>query len=205
MEQWLLEHSLNMGDLEAWNVRHDPTFNRIIAPAYSLTGRLCLAAVRNLDTEPRYDIQPKGCRVAYVLFGLNRTYKEIRDRSEVFVTEGFSDAIVLAKHGAPNVCATFTAGMSNIQLALLQNIADTIIVWGDGDDSGRAYAKKAASMSKQVMGLVVDGVDPPSLQAEHGSVSTILRIARGYHSAFSYIELGPDGLLTTAVERAIIE
>lgn len=76
------------------------------------------------------------------LFGLDRAFEAIRELDEVFVVEGYFDAITAHQAGVTNVVATCGTIFSKRQLVILSRYTDNIRLLFDNDEPGRMSAAK---------------------------------------------------------------
>lgn len=203
LEAWLVAHALTMGLLKEWGVSYDPYRKALVVPVHSLTGRYCFDIIRHFMAEPKYELSPPKCRTSVVLYGLNRMYKSIRSAGYAVVVEGFSDAIALTKAQEPAVSA-ITSSLSVVQAAMLHIFTNNLIIFGDGDDAGRGFARRHTSFPGLVTGLVISDHDPASAVAAGISVATMIGVAM-HHPEMSYIEFGADGTFKTCIERQSLQ
>jgi DNA primase len=100
-------------------------------------GRTCGFSMRAGTDQAKYvnssnsDIFKKGD----ILYGLNFIKKEIRENKFAIIVEGYNDAIMLQKFGAPAV-ATMGTSITKEQIVLLKKYTDTVILFLDGDEAG---------------------------------------------------------------------
>lgn len=202
---YLKTHGLTFSDLDEWGITYDALLKRIVMPVRSLSGSYVLDVVRNLDGEPKFDLRPKGCRTSCVLYGLNRTSEAIQAADLAIVVEGVMNALAVYKFGVPNVCAVLTASLSRVQLALLLSFASKLIVFADGDEAGKEFARKSTEMSSLVTGIIVAGHDPPSFAASGGNLRSVLQQAGSLYPRLRYVEFSPQGDIANAIERDSID
>ena len=201
IEDWLDGRLLTMADLIPWNIIYDKVLHRLVVPVYSSESKYCLDIIRKLESEPKYEKSPARCRPSCVLYGLNRTKLAIKYADMAVIVEGFSDVLTCVKMGEINVVAALTSNLSKIQLAIIHVYASKLIIWGDGDDAGREFAKKLSG--KQYTGITVIDHDPPSFARAGGDIKSIVRAAEEMSETFSYIEFTSEGGLSYATERVV--
>jgi DNA primase len=146
---------------------YDVYRNRIIIPLYDRQEQLIGFAGRSLgDAKPKY-INPKESEV-YVKsdtwFGFFRAAKAMQQANNVYVVEGYFDAISMHKQGVTNTLASCGTETSDGQIRRLKSYTNTISIMYDGDAAGQ---KKIAKVVQQALknGLhaqvvELDGVDP---------------------------------------------
>lgn len=199
---WMKDHGLTPKQLTDWGVVYDATEDRLVVPCNGPDGSWCLDVVRNFSREPQYELRPSNCRPSHILYGLDKTLSAIQECRWAVVVEGWSDALALYFSGVTNVCGAFTAGLSGIQIALLDGIADEIFIWGDDDEAGRAFANKATELEEiQATGLVTVGHDPASFVASGGDPMSVLSYAYDSSKLYSFVEFTKEGRFTGAIYR----
>ena len=108
-----------------------------------------------------------------VLYGLASARSAIRERSQAFVVEGYTDVLRFWQEGIPNVVASCGTSFSAEQGKRLSHHADEIIFVFDGDDAGQQSTKQALKRTiprratPKVMPLA-DGTDPDEMAKTHG-------------------------------------
>lgn len=202
LAEWLTGRALTIGDLSAWRVTYDNMFKRIVAPVYTMGGKYSMDIVRNLETEPKYELKPLGCRPSCLLYGLDRARGAIDYHGYVVVVEGFSDVIALHKALVEMTVASITSNLSLVQRTILVTLTDTLIVWADGDDAGREFAKKVTQAPGKVIAFSVAGHDPASFcaQRDHHNPLALVNDVLEYIGQLSYIEFNIDGTIAQAIE-----
>ena len=199
--EWLQEHGLSISDLNDWGAYVDKLNNRIIVPVKGLDGNFCFDVIRNFNPNLiKYEMRPKNCRVSYMMYGLTN---EMLKADFIVLVEGFSDVIALRKWGVPAV-ATFSSHISPVQWAFVSPLPN-IIAYGDGDEAGRKWVRELATKYDNVLGMVVDGLDPAEFVARVVSLGRIkeggsmMNYVEQQRSRYRYIEfngwggIAPDG------------
>ena len=121
--------------------------DRIIFPVKSLNGSIFALGGRTLSkasfakyiNSPETEFYKKGNN----LYNINAA-KELRDKEEVFIVEGYMDVINLHKFGIKNVVANLGTAMTERQIDLIWKFFKKPIVCLDGDISGQRAALRAA-------------------------------------------------------------
>lgn len=115
--------------------------DRVMIPIADESGNIIAFSGRILDKEastakylnsPETPIFNKG----KTLFNLNNAKKEIRDKGNVILFEGFMDVISAYKAGVTNGVASMGTSLTDQQLYTLSRLTDQINVCYDGDDPG---------------------------------------------------------------------
>jgi DNA primase len=137
--------------------------HRIVIPIHNPRRELVAYAGRTLrGAEPKY-LVPKGFRKSLELFNLHRVKGE-----EVILVEGFFSVMWLHQLGYPAV-GLMGSSLSEAQRKLLERFQRVVIML-DGDEAGRAAARKIAAMliTSRFVRVVklLDGTQPDTLSAE---------------------------------------
>lgn len=196
MIQWYDDHGLTAYDLSEWEVKASTA--RIEVPVRTLGGLYVFTVVRLLSVEGRkYQIVPPHARPHTVLYGFNKTVKEIKDADHAYLVEGFSDVIALHKAGIKNVAGMLTVKPSPHQLALIGLFARDVTFWLDGDEAGQTQALAIVDKRDEwesryninVNVILVDGEDPSSYLAK-GNKLNVIEAANDADSSYIVIADG---------------
>jgi len=122
--------------------------NRIIFPVYSINDAVLAIGARALSktsyakylNSPETEFYKKGNN----LYNINSAKKLRNKNEEIFVVEGYMDAVTLHKFGFENVAANLGTAMTERQLNLIWNFFKKPIICLDGDSSGKKAAIRAA-------------------------------------------------------------
>ena len=115
--------------------------DRVMIPITDESGNIIAFSGRILDKEastakylnsPETEIFNKG----KTLFNLNNAKKEIREKSNVILFEGFMDVISAYKAGVTNGVASMGTSLTDQQLYVLSRLTNQINICYDGDDPG---------------------------------------------------------------------
>ncbi|ALB28937.1 DNA primase [Companilactobacillus heilongjiangensis] len=115
--------------------------DRVMIPITDESGNIIAFSGRILDKEastakylnsPETEIFNKG----KTLFNLNNAKKEIREKGNVILFEGFMDVISAYKAGVTNGVASMGTSLTDQQLYVLSRLTNKINVCYDGDDPG---------------------------------------------------------------------
>lgn len=150
-----------------------------------------------------------------LIYGLHEARAGIRNAGQIFVTEGYTDVISMAKHGLTNTVATMGTALTEDHVRLLLRFADRLCLMFDGDAPGRAAAWKAVSIllpqmeaRHEVTFLTLpDGKDPDDFLKAHGA-QTLRDLAAKAPSLTQYLlahllgKYGSEGRLTSLESRA---
>lgn len=141
---------------------------RVIFPIADARGRVCGFGGRAIgDAEPKYLNSPESAlyRKSSLLYGLYQALPAIRKDRAVVVVEGYMDLIGLWQKGVRNAVATCGTSLTESHARTLKRLADTVILFFDGDMAGKKSAVRAggplyaAGVSPMVL-FPPKGMDP---------------------------------------------
>jgi DNA primase len=173
----LVEAGLALRDSEG-NVR-DRFRGRITFPVHDLSGRAVGIGARILpgarDDGPKYLNSPETpvYRKGEVLYNLHRAKAAVARSGEVFVVEGYTDVIAMARAGIENTVATCGTALGEGHFRLASRFAQRMVLSFDSDEAGaraaeRAYAFLEAFPVQPVVLVLPEGLDPADFVARHG-------------------------------------
>lgn len=153
-------------------------FERITIPIASMDGNVVAFAARKLDDSasniPKYINSPESSLFSKkdVLFGLNNAREEIVRAKNVYVVEGYFDAIAMQKSGIKNTVATMGTSLTKEHVTLLKNMSPDVTLIFDSDEAGKKALSRSKKMfEKDVRLNVVEGFtekDPAAQIEKHG-------------------------------------
>lgn len=133
--------------------------NRLVFPIQDTFGNVVAFGGRAMakDQQPKYLNSPDS--LAYtkrnVLYGLYQAKAHIRTLQHVYLTEGYSDVVLLVQNGVPNVVANCGTAFTIEQAKLIKRFCPKVIITYDGDSAGQKATKKAIETALQI-GLEVE-------------------------------------------------
>ncbi len=144
---------------------------RITFPIYSLNGKIAGFGGRTITGHNAKYVnspQTKVFNKSRLLYGYNLAKESVYKKSEIIVTEGYLDVIMLHQAGFTNSVATLGTALTKEHLPLLKRGEPKVIVAYDGDKAGLKAGFKAATMlshSDFEGGVIIfdDGVDPADM------------------------------------------
>ncbi len=139
---------------------YDVFRDRLMFPIKDRKGRVVGfgGRVMNPDDQPKYlntgdtPIFQKGKE----LYGLYEALEVRKDLKQLFVVEGYMDAVAMSENGMRNSVATLGIATNRFHVQRLLQVVNEIIFCFDGDDAGRGAAWGAL---KNVLPAVVDGTE----------------------------------------------
>jgi len=192
---------------------YDRFRGRIIFPIFDdRTGKAVAFGGRSLfDEEPKYLNSPdtpvysKG----NLLYGLNFSREDIRNKDELILVEGYTDYLALYQSGITHTAASLGTSLTPQQIDLARRrYTSKIIACYDGDIAGRKAAYRAVSLCFEhgaeirVVNLP-KGSDPDSIISKKGPkafMSLVQESSSGFKFLVDYYAQGKP--LTTPEEKA---
>lgn len=124
--------------------------NRLMFPIYDESSRIVGFGGRVLSSgEPKYLNSPETelYSKSRSLYGLHASKTACLQEGEVYIVEGYMDAIMLYQHGVPNVAATLGTAMTTEHVRLLKRYAKKrITLVYDSDAAGIRSARRCADI-----------------------------------------------------------
>ncbi|MCX5715812.1 MAG: DNA primase, partial [Candidatus Omnitrophica bacterium] len=124
------------------------------------------------------------------LYGLNFTWKFIRDEDEAVIVEGYLDLIVPFQHGIKNMVSSLGTSLTEDQIRLIGRYTKNTVIIFDPDKAGELATLRSLDLllqedlSVKVVRLP-EGFDPDSFISRYGAQEFKNRIKTG-QSLFDY-------------------
>lgn len=155
---------------------YDAFRNRVMFPIWDKEGRAVGFGGRVLDDgEPKYLNSPETpiFNKRRLLFALHRAEKEIKERKQIILVEGYMDVISAHNQGVTNVVASLGTAFTAEQARIMDRMADTAILAYDMDRAGRNATLRAFEVAKGTglhirVASLPDGKDPDDYLRTHG-------------------------------------
>ena len=165
----LVEAGLAIKDQEG-NVR-DRFRRRITFPVHDLSGKAVGIGARILpggrEDGPKYLNSPETpvYRKAEVLYNLQRAKASATKLGELFLVEGYTDVIAMARAGVTNTVATCGTALGEGHFRLASRFAQRMVLAFDSDDAGARAAERAFEFVERfpvqpVVLILPEGLDP---------------------------------------------
>jgi DNA primase len=168
---------------------------RLMWPIRDLSGDVIAFGARKLDPEedgPKYLNTPETTlfRKSTVLYGADLAKREIAQRRQAVIVEGYTDVMACHLAGVPTAVATCGTSFGEDHVKVLRRlIMDSnwfmgeLIFTFDGDEAGKRAASRAFEMegkfaTQTYVTVQPDGLDPCDLRLQHGSAAVRDLIAR---------------------------
>ncbi len=194
---------------------YDRFRNRLIFPIFDIRGRVVGFGGRVLgDGMPKYLNTPETpvFHKGSLLYGINFSYKDIRDKKEVIIIEGYMDWIALRKYGIKNAAATLGTALTPNHVRRLKGYADEAIVVFDSDEAGKKAALRSfplfanEGMPARVV-ILPDGHDPDSFLNEKGRdafLGLLNNVSRPMLDFYLDMEIG-DGRIKDEKKTSVLK
>ncbi len=161
---------------------------RLIWPVRDLTGDVIAFGARKLaadDDGPKYLNTPETplFKKSAVLYGADLAKREIAQRRQAVVVEGYTDVMACHLAGVPTAVATSGTSFGDGHIKVLRRLlmdADwqrgEVIFTFDGDSAGRRASLRAFEMEERFVtqtfvSVQPDGLDPCDLRLKHGDAA----------------------------------
>ncbi len=126
--------------------------------------------------QPKYINSPETAvyHKSDVLYGMYQAKKEIREKDNCFLVEGYTDVVSLHLSGIENVVASSGTSLTEGQIKLIKRFTDQVTVLYDGDSAGIKASLRGIDLLLEgglnVKAVVFpDGEDPDSYSRKVGS------------------------------------
>ncbi|HEV8276034.1 MAG TPA: DNA primase [Streptosporangiaceae bacterium] len=161
---------------------------RLMWPVRDLTGDVIAFGARKLAAEddgPKYLNTPETplFKKSSVLYGADLAKREIAQRRQAVVVEGYTDVMACHLAGVPTAVATSGTSFGDGHIKVLRRLlmdADwlrgEVIFTFDGDSAGRRASLRAFDMEERFVtqtfvSVQRDGLDPCDLRLKHGDAA----------------------------------
>jgi DNA primase len=168
---------------------------RLMWPIRDLSGDVIAFGARKLDPDdqgPKYLNSPETSlfRKSAVLYGADLAKREIAQRRQAVIVEGYTDVMACHLAGVPTAVATCGTSFGEEHVKVLRRlIMDTdwskgeIIFTFDGDSAGkraalRAFEAEEKFVTQTYVTVQADGLDPCDVRLAHGDTAVRDLIAR---------------------------
>lgn len=150
--------------------------DRIIFPICDAQGDIIAFGGRVMDdSQPKYLNSPDTAifRKGDTLYGLNLAKDGIRKKGNALIVEGYLDVMACHQYGFPNTVAPLGTALTSGHLQRLKRFTKRAVLVFDGDEAGKAAARRSLPIlfgqGFDVRILVLpEKEDPDSFLKEHG-------------------------------------
>jgi DNA primase len=164
-------------------------------PIRDLSGDVIAFGARKLDANddgPKYLNTPETSlfRKSTVLYGADLAKREIAQRRQAVIVEGYTDVMACHLAGVPTAVATCGTSFGEVHIKVLRRLimdtegsAGEVIFTFDGDAAGQRAALRAFGMEEKFVTQTFvtvqpDGLDPCDVRLAHGNAAVCDLIAR---------------------------
>jgi DNA primase len=168
---------------------------RLMWPIRDLSGDVIAFGARKLDPDddgPKYLNTPETSlfRKSTVLYGADLAKREIAQRRQAVIVEGYTDVMACHLAGVPTAVATSGTSFGEDHIKVLRRLimdtdgaAGEVIFTFDGDAAGQRAALRAFGMEEKFVTQTFvtvqpDGLDPCDVRLAHGDAAVRDLIAR---------------------------
>src|SRR6201996_6624347 len=168
---------------------------RLMWPIRDLSGDVIAFGARKLDSEddgPKYLNTPETSlfRKSTVLYGADLAKREIAQRRQAVIVEGYTDVMACHLAGVPTAVATCGTSFGEDHIKVLRRLimdsdafTGEVIFTFDGDAAGQRAAQRAFGMeakfaTQTYVTVEPNGLDPCDLRLAHGDGAVRDLIAR---------------------------
>ena len=168
---------------------------RLMWPIRDLSGDVIAFGARKLDPQddgPKYLNTPETSlfRKSTVLYGADLAKREIAQRRQAVIVEGYTDVMACHLAGVPTAVATCGTSFGEDHIKVLRRLimdtegsAGEVIFTFDGDAAGQRAALRAFSLEEKFVTQTFvtvqpDGLDPCEVRLAHGDAAVRDLVAR---------------------------
>jgi DNA primase len=161
---------------------------RLMWPIRDLSGDVIAFGARKLDPDddgPKYLNTPETSlfRKSTVLYGADLAKREIAQRRQAVIVEGYTDVMACYLAGVPTAVATCGTSFGEEHIKVLRRLimdtdgaAGEVIFTFDGDAAGQRAAVRAFGMEEKFVtqtfvAVQPDGLDPCDVRLRHGNAA----------------------------------
>jgi DNA primase len=168
---------------------------RLMWPIRDLSGDVIAFGARKLDPDddgPKYLNTPETSlfRKSTVLYGADLAKREIAQRRQAVIVEGYTDVMACHLAGVPTAVATCGTSFGEDHVKVLRRLimdtdgsAGEVIFTFDGDAAGqraalRAFGLEEKFVTQTFVTVQPDGLDPCDVRLTHGDAAVCDLVAR---------------------------
>ncbi|MFY0628560.1 MAG: DNA primase [Reichenbachiella sp.] len=200
---------------------YDRFRGRVIFPVHNITGKVIAFGARTLKVHdkksPKYLNSPETelYTKSKILYGIFQAKNEIRNQSNCYLVEGYTDVVSLAQAGIKNVVASSGTSLTDDQIKLIKRYTENVTVLFDGDKAGIKASMRGIDMML-AGGLNVkavpfpDGEDPDSYASKLGEAEFKEYLSDNAKDFISfktaiYLDDSPDPIKKASSIREIVQ
>lgn len=134
---------------------YDRFRNRVIFPIRDSRGRMTGYGARSIDPDdlPKYLNSPQTVLFdkSSLLYGLDKTRKNIRDQDQVVIVEGYLDVIAPYQAGYTNLVSPMGTALTEEQLRQLKRLTRKFVLALDADAAGTKATMRGLQVARQTL------------------------------------------------------
>ena len=150
---------------------------RLMFPTMDLAGDVVGFGARALgDEQPKYLNSPETLlyHKGRLLYGLEKAKREMANKGQAVVAEGYTDVIALHKVGVATAVATNGTALGEDHFALIKRFCGRVILAFDADAAGSFASQRGFGLDEKVglevlVALLPAGQDPADLATTQGA------------------------------------
>jgi DNA primase len=189
---------------------------RIVIPILDVNNKVIGFGGRGLEKDalPKYLNSPESGVFSKrsVLYGLDKARKQIAEKDEALIVEGYFDLIALHQAGVRNVVATLGTSITEEQVSRLRNYTENITLMLDGDEAGLKSTLRLIGLFGEMgingkMVILPEAHDPDSFIREKG-IAGFEEVMQSKRAILDYsfeFHIKRCGLSTLEGKRAFIK
>jgi DNA primase len=168
--------------------------DRIMFPIHDPSGKVVAFAGRVLNEgNPKYLNSPDSpiFSKSRLLYNLHQAKAEIRKSKQAVLFEGYADVIKAREAGVLNGIAAMGTSFSDKHAAILERMAEEIVICYDGDEAGQAAALKSLQLLEKRrtavrIAMLPRRLDPDEYISAHGAEAFRREVIEGAVSPAAY-------------------
>ncbi len=141
---------------------YDRFRNRLMIPIRDMRGRMSGFGARVMDPDavPKYLNSPQTALFdkGRLLYGLDRARKDIRQKDQAVIVEGYMDVIGLHQAGFANAVSPMGTAITEHQLRLLKRYSRRMILALDADAAGSQATMRGLNLARDALEREADPV-----------------------------------------------
>ncbi len=160
---------------------YDRFRHRLMIPIRDRSGKMAGfgARVLNPDDVPKYLNSPQTgiFDKSRLLFGLDIARKEIREKDQAVIVEGYMGVIGPFQHGYRNIVAQMGTALTEYQLRILKKYTDKFILALDSDAAGQKATLRGLQLAREALDRSAEiAFDARGLLRQEGRLKADIRV-----------------------------
>ncbi len=161
---------------------YDRFRNRVIFPIRDQRGRMAGFGARAIakDDQPKYLNSPQTVLFdkSNLLYGLDKTRKEIRSQDQVVIVEGYLDVIAPYQAGFKNLVSPMGTALTEHQLRMLKRLTRRLVLALDADAAGAKATLRGLEVARKTLDRESDlSFNARGLLQQEGRLKADIRVS----------------------------